>query len=71
MMCSTGALLCSQMLVSLRHRRPPANARCIGCFLIMLQVTGHAGGVPIASTRGRSVEVPFERELHASVASFE
>ncbi len=32
MMCSTGALLCSQMLVSLRHRRPPANARCIGCF---------------------------------------
>ncbi len=31
-MCSTGALLCSQMLVSLRHRRPPANARCIGCF---------------------------------------
>ncbi len=31
-------------------------------FLIMLQVTGHAGGVPIASPRGRSVEVPFERE---------
>ncbi len=28
----------------------------------MLQVTGHAGGVPIASPRGRSVEVPFERE---------
>ncbi len=59
MMCSTGALLCSQMLVSLRHRRPPANARCIGCFLIMLQVTGHAGGVPIASPRGRSVSFPF------------
>ncbi len=32
MMCSTGALLCSQMLVSLRHRRPPANVKCIGCF---------------------------------------
>ncbi len=30
----------------------------------MLQVTGHAGGVPIASPRGRSVEVPFERELN-------
>ncbi len=28
----------------------------------MLQVTGHAGGVPIASPRGRSVEVPFGRE---------
>ncbi len=24
--------LCSQTLISLRHRRPPANARCIGCF---------------------------------------
>ncbi len=32
MMCSTGAPLCSQTLISLRHRRPPANARCIGCF---------------------------------------
>ncbi len=29
----------------------------------MLQETGHAGGVPIASPRGRSVEVPFGREL--------
>ncbi len=28
----------------------------------MLQVTGHAGGIPIASPRGRSVEVPFGRE---------
>ncbi len=28
----------------------------------MLQVTGHAGGVPIASPRGRSIEVPFGRE---------
>ncbi len=35
-------------------------------FLIMLQVTGHAGGVPIASPRGRSVEVPFEREHSVS-----
>ncbi len=25
----------------------------------MLQVTGHAGGVPIASPRGRSVSFPF------------
>ncbi len=32
MMCSTGALLCSQMLISLRHRRPPANVKCIGCL---------------------------------------
>ncbi len=30
----------------------------------MLQVTGHAGGVPIASPRGRSVEVPFGREVY-------
>ncbi len=30
-------------------------------FVIMLQVTGHAGGVPIASLeRGRSVEFPSE-----------
>ncbi len=32
MMCSTGALLCSQTLISLRHRRPPANVKCIGCL---------------------------------------
>ncbi len=28
----------------------------------MLQDTGHAEGVPIATPRGRSVEVPFGRE---------
>ncbi len=32
MMCSTCALLCSQTLISLRHRRPPANVKCIGCL---------------------------------------
>ncbi len=32
----------------------------------MLQDTGHAEGVPIATPRGRSVEVPFVRE-HAVI----
>ncbi len=61
MMCSTGALLCSQTLISLRHRRhrrPPANAKCIG-LVFMLQDIGHAEGVPIATPRGRSVSFPF------------
>ncbi len=32
MMCSTGTLLCPQTLISLCHRRPPANVKCIGCL---------------------------------------
>ncbi len=32
MMCSTGALLCPQTLISLCHRCPPANVKCIGCL---------------------------------------
>ncbi len=32
MTCSTGALLCPQMLICLRHRLPPANVKCIVYF---------------------------------------
>ncbi len=61
MTCSTGALLCPQTLICLRHRLPTANVKCIVCF-IHASETGHAEGVPIAPSRGRSVEVPFGRE---------
>ncbi len=33
------------------------------CVFIHASETGHAEGVPIAPSRGRSVEVPFGREL--------
>ncbi len=67
MMCSTGALLCSQTLISLRHRPPPANVRCIGCCN-HAQVTGHAGGVPKATLeRGCSVELPSEGNMLVSI----
>ncbi len=33
------------------------------CVCIHASETGHAGGVPIAPSRGRSVEVPFGREV--------
>ncbi len=33
------------------------------CVFINASETGHAEGVPIAPSRGRSVEVPFGREL--------
>ncbi len=52
MMCSTGALLCSQTLISLRHRHPPANVRCIGCC-------NHASGN--RSHRRRSHSDPRKR----------
>ncbi len=32
------------------------------CVFIHASETGHAEGVPIAPSRGRSVEVPFGRE---------
>ncbi len=32
MTCSTGTLLCPQMLICLRHRLPPANVKCTVCF---------------------------------------
>ncbi len=63
MMCSTGALLCSQTLISLRHRHPPANVRCIGCC-------NHASGNRSHWRRSQSdpqkrtqCRVPFGREL--------
>ncbi len=63
MMCSTGALLCSQTLISLRHRRPPANVRCIGCC-------NHASGNRSRWRRSQSdprkrtqYRVPFGREV--------
>ncbi len=34
------------------------------CVFIHASETGHAEGVPIAPSRGRSVEVPFGRELY-------
>ncbi len=74
MMCSTGALLCSLAPFYARRR---SLACVIGIHLpmsgvlgvvIMLQVTGHAGGVPKATLeRGRSVEFPSEGNSNKSV----
>ncbi len=36
------------------------------CVFIHASETSHAEGVPIAPSRGRSVEVPFGRELISS-----
>ncbi len=33
---------------------------------VFIHETGHAEGVPLAPSRGRSVEVPFGRELISS-----
>ncbi len=61
MTCSTGTLLCPQTLICLRHRLPPAMSSAL-CVFIHASDTGHAEGVPVAPSRGRSVEVPFGRE---------
>ncbi len=63
MTCSTGALLCPQMLICLRHRLPPAMSSAL-CVFIHASETGHAEGVPIAPSRGRSVEVPFGSKVY-------
>ncbi len=67
MTCSTGALLCPQTLICLLHRLPPANVKCIVCFYSCFR--DQSEGVPIAPSRGRSVEVPFGRE-HVSTKNY-
>ncbi len=61
MTCSTGALLSPQTLIAdvIVFHLPMSIALCV---FIQASETGHAEGVPIAPSRGRSVEVPFGRE---------
>ncbi len=65
MSCFTGTLLCPQILICLRHRLPPANVKCIVCFYSCFR---DAEGIPIAPSRGRSVEFPSEGNLNCSIA---
>ncbi len=62
MTCSTGALLCPQTLICLRHRLPPANVKCIVYFYSCFRDRSRwrTWYVPIAPSRGRSVEFPSE-----------
>ncbi len=52
-------LLLLQTLICLYHRRPPAMSSAL-CVFIHASDTGHAEGVLIATSRGRSVEFPSE-----------
>ncbi len=60
MTCSTGALLWRSFAYVIGLHLPMSSALCV---CIHASEPGHAEGVPIAPSKGRSVEVPFRREI--------